>query len=195
MSGYTAKAWMTIASGGRWTAPRGEEGASPGRSQAGRERRPRHAGMAGMVRRYEGRSPYLRSHQGLHHSSRGECCRGLQGDGSRHDARTTTPEAWSAALTDYLTQHVQGDPVRGCCDKFPNSTRQQVHDGPVQRPLTGAKLKVILRGCFRGKRDSVWAPRSVANDPPRSPKEVKAKACSKCVGAWLTDSPGMAAPL
>lgn len=56
MSGYTAKAWMTIASGGRWTAPEVKK-ALPKEDPKLIENAIRAMLVSGMVKRYEGDHP------------------------------------------------------------------------------------------------------------------------------------------
>jgi hypothetical protein len=56
MSGYTAKAWMTIASGGRWTVPEVKK-ALPREDPKLVENAVRAMLASGMVIRYEGTQP------------------------------------------------------------------------------------------------------------------------------------------
>jgi hypothetical protein len=56
MSGYTAKAWMTIASGGRWTAPE-VKAELPNEDPKLIDNAIRAMLASGMVMRYEGDHP------------------------------------------------------------------------------------------------------------------------------------------
>lgn len=56
--------------------------------------------------------------------------------------------------------------------EFPGYTRKQVH-AALENARDRRLIKVILRGNFRGKRESVWAPGAHDRPPPPPKKDFQ----------------------
>lgn len=86
-------------------------------------------------------------------------------------------------VADYVTEKGMAT-LTDVSDQFPDRSKKQIHDA-----LCNARcrrlLKVIMRGSFRGKRESVWAPEV----SPMTPPTIKPEKPKPVASVWELGSP------